>query len=281
MMQNAGELVPWGPSLEPLDGETIQMSTSSHRDPPAAAAAAASHTQFSSFFPHHLEQNQMGTHDTMSGPPRIILYAELLSNIRQVSVGCSLSSACTTMSTQASLSADGQQLTVQHEDEERTLRLPGRVSAPQKLPIQSRDSRNLAWRLPLAGAAPATRFIPPSQLDAQTVAWSATDLPAGGMVKCRDCQTTVIEEGAINTWKDLPSENWAEMMEVWHCHKPDNVDHQGHEHPHHDGQTETEQHLAGRGYGANSRIAGQAGTGFVDLSSLLFFEKDCTNLTVS
>ncbi|KAF7533372.1 hypothetical protein G7054_g7123 [Neopestalotiopsis clavispora] len=186
----------------------------------------------------------------MSGPPRIILYAELLSNIRQVSVGCSLSSACTTTSTQASLSADGQQLTVQHEDEERTLRLPGRVSAPQKLPIQSRDSRNLAWRLPLAGAAPATRFIPPSQLDAQTVAWSATELPAGGMVKCRDCQTTVIEEGAIKRLERPPQRELG---------RDDGV-------------------LA-LGYGANSRIAGQAGTGFVDLSSLLFSEKDCANLT--
>ncbi|ETS87496.1 hypothetical protein PFICI_01324 [Pestalotiopsis fici W106-1] len=208
----------------------------------------------------------------MSGPPRIVLYAELLSNIRQVSVGCSLSSACAT-TTEASLSPDGQQLTVRHEGEECAVQLPGKVSAPTKLPMQTRDSRNLSWRLPLAGAAPM-RFIPPSQLDSQTVAWSASELPVGGIIKCRDCQAMVIGEGTINAWKDLPSENWAEMMEFWHCHKPDNADH---DHLH--GQTESEEHLAGRGYGANSRIAGKAGTGFVDLSSLLFLEKDCANLT--
>ncbi|KAK6199713.1 atp4 subunit B of the stator stalk of mitochondrial F1F0 ATP synthase [Pestalotiopsis sp. IQ-011] len=205
----------------------------------------------------------------MSGPPRIILYAELLKNIRQVSVGCSLPSDCTSY-TEASLSADSQQLTVHHVGEECTLRLPAAVSAPRKLRLS--DGKHLSWRLPLAEAAPPGRE-PYSQPESEVVAWSAAQLPRGGAVQCRGCRTTVVRELLIGDWKDLPSENWAEMMEFWHCHKPDT---EGHDH----GQAEESQaHLAGRGYGANSRIAGQSKIGLVDLTSLLFSEEDCTNLT--
>lgn len=207
----------------------------------------------------------------MSGPPRIILYAELLKNIRQVSVGCSLPSDCTSY-TEASLSADSQQLTVHHEGEECTLRLPAAVSAPRKLRVS--DGKHLSWRMPLAEAAPPGRE-PYSQPESEVVAWSAAQLPRGGAVKCRGCRNTVVRELLIGEWKDLPSENWAEMMEFWHCHKPDT---EGHDH----GQAvESQAHLAGRGYGANSRIAGQSKIGLVDLTSLLFSEEDCTNLTVS
>ena len=28
-------------------------------------------------------------------------------------------------------------------------------------------------------------------------------------------------DAKVRSWKDLPSENWAEMMDFWHCHRPD------------------------------------------------------------
>ncbi|KAF4989583.1 hypothetical protein FGRMN_9045 [Fusarium graminum] len=67
----------------------------------------------------------------------------------------------------------------------------------------------------------------------------------------------------------LPSENWAEMMEFWHCHKP-------HDHEHQDPES-----LASKGYGANHAISAQQGTGFVDLTSFLFSEPDCRGLKYS
>ncbi|KAK9794571.1 putative Ubiquitin-conjugating enzyme E2C-binding protein [Seiridium cardinale] len=204
----------------------------------------------------------------MSGHARILIYAELLSNIRQISVGCSLPSACSS-STEANISPDGQRLTIRHEGEELYLQLPGTVTAPPVLPIPKIDSRSLSWRLPLSSGATHNFSTQP---ESQPVPWSASDLAPGCSVKCRKCENPIISEGTITVWKDLPSENWAEMMEFWHCHKPDTHDH---DHDH----AGDERHLAGRGYGANSRISGQAGTGFVDLTSLLFFEKDCTNLT--
>ncbi|CAI0653025.1 unnamed protein product [Colletotrichum noveboracense] len=59
-------------------------------------------------------------------------------------------------------------------------------------------------------------------------------------------------------------------MDFWHCHKPTD-----HEHSH------EPEHLAKRGYGANSSIAAQNGVGLVDLTSFLFSEADCSGLVAS
>jgi hypothetical protein len=74
--------------------------------------------------------------------------------------------------------------------------------------------------------------------------------------------------GKIKAWKDLPSENWAEMMEFWHCHKPEDDHGKDHE------------HLTSKGYGARSMIGAQLGVGFVDLTSFLFSESDTTHVEV-
>jgi hypothetical protein len=73
----------------------------------------------------------------------------------------------------------------------------------------------------------------------------------------------------LKTWKDLPSENWAEMMEFWHCHKP------------HDHDAKDEDSLGKKGYGASSAIAAQPSVGLVDQTSFLVSEVDCTGLLVS
>ncbi|KAI1841699.1 hypothetical protein JX265_006248 [Neoarthrinium moseri] len=201
----------------------------------------------------------------MSGPPRILIYAELLSNIRQVSVGCSLPSPCSA-TTKADVSVDGLTLTIRHEDDQQSVRLPGRVTASQTLPIHIEGALGISWRLPLA-SAPSTMPLP--RLEAQAVPWSANELQAGCAMNCRSCGSVILPKGVVKVWKDLPSENWAEMMEFWHCHKPHSHDH----------DESAEGDLAGRGYGANSRISAQAGVGFVDLTSFLSLDKDCTNLS--
>lgn len=208
----------------------------------------------------------------MAAAPRILVYAELLTNIRQVSVGCSLPSPCSP-STEASVSADGRKFTLRHEDEQCSVQLPGGVAPSPALPIQKTGSQSLSWRLPLFPAAGSKKALP-QQEDAQTTPWSASDLQPEWAVKCRNCQAPIVSDGAIKVWKDLPSENWAEMMEFWHCHKPD-------DHSHNQAHGEDPEHLAGRGYGANSRISGQEGVGLVDLTSFLLSKRDCANITVS
>lgn len=53
-------------------------------------------------------------------------------------------------------------------------------------------------------------------------------------MSCAVCRTPIIPNcgTTIQTWKALPSETWAEMMDFWHCHKPHNDNHKDHEHSH-------------------------------------------------
>ncbi|KAI0536488.1 ubiquitin-conjugating enzyme E2-binding protein [Xylaria digitata] len=202
----------------------------------------------------------------MSPSQRILIYAELLSNIRQVSVGCTLPTPVST-ATLATVSADGRALTVTHHGSNQTVQLPDAVAPFSQLPIQkSRGTTSLSWRLPLA--TPLTgRALPVSE---EAAPWSATDLEPGSAVACRTCESTVVGAGTLKVWKDLPSENWAEMMEFWHCHKP-------HSHTHEN----DEEHLTNRGYGASSRITAQPGIGFVDLTSFLLADSDLVPSSIS
>lgn len=42
----------------------------------------------------------------------------------------------------------------------------------------------------------------------------------GGSLECSHCGTAILQDTSSITWKPLPSESWAEMMDFWHCHKP-------------------------------------------------------------
>ncbi|ODV94384.1 hypothetical protein PACTADRAFT_35188 [Pachysolen tannophilus NRRL Y-2460] len=40
-------------------------------------------------------------------------------------------------------------------------------------------------------------------------------------LSCAECGETIISSDKINKLNDMPSESWSEMMDFWHCHKPD------------------------------------------------------------
>ncbi|KAK3951013.1 ubiquitin-conjugating enzyme E2-binding protein [Pseudoneurospora amorphoporcata] len=221
----------------------------------------------------------------MTSQPAPLLYAEFLSHIRQISLAISLGSA-SDASTRVVVAADGENVELNHHGQSHTLRLPSKVAlSGASLPIQRPGASTLSWRLPLGQAKNADA----SSADSST--WTATDLKAGSQVACRQCHGVVVNQGVVKVWKDLPSENWAEMMEFWHCHKPDDHDHDHDDYHHHDkanGVATTGQNakaddtsLAARGYGASSLISAQQSVGFVDLTTLLFVERDCSNIIYS
>ncbi|KAI0597903.1 ubiquitin-conjugating enzyme E2-binding protein [Biscogniauxia sp. FL1348] len=209
-------------------------------------------------------KNNCWEHD-MTSPHHVLIYAELLSNIRQISVGCTLPTPSSS-TTKAVVSPDCLRLTVNHDGVERSIPLPGRVALPSQLPVQKTGLTNISWRLPLAGSRDRIQNVSASE---EAVPWSAGDLAPESAVSCRACKTPVVEAGVLKTWRDLPSENWAEMMEFWHCHKP-------HDHKHKDGE-----HLASRGYGASSKISAQSGVGFIDLTSFLLSPSDISEPAVT
>ena len=122
----------------------------------------------------------------------ILIYAELLSNIRQVSVGCSLQTESSS-STQAVVSPDGLSLSLRHHGVERSLQLPGRVVAPERLPPAKRGLKSLTWRLPIAPTTVVANARP--AMEDQSVPWSARDLEPGAAVSCRACKAVLVEAG--------------------------------------------------------------------------------------
>jgi ubiquitin-protein ligase E3 D len=203
----------------------------------------------------------------MAFSDRISIYAELFSNLRMVTVTAELPSP-PDASTRAKLSPDGSRLKILHRGDEEDIQLPGSVEASSALPITNSPANALLWRLPLSSLQHGQDELP---LESESVPWAASDLERGSPVACGTCNALIVAGGAVAIWKDLPSENWAEMMEFWHCHKPDA----------HDGHHQDDENLTGRGYGANSAISARPGTGLVDLTSLLFAESDTKHLKVS
>ncbi|KAK1993739.1 hypothetical protein LX36DRAFT_242960 [Colletotrichum falcatum] len=208
------------------------------------------------------------------------IYVELLANIRQLSVAVSLPSPAGSH-TRGLITPDGATLQLEHAGAQTSFALPGRVqtrgaaaATATALPAPPPASRVISWRLPLAVDASALSSSPPPRSPHdEPVPWTAPDLAPGSAVACRACAAPLVPPGRAREWKDLPSENWAEMMDFWHCHKP--TDHERRGGGEHD-------HLATRrGYGANSSIAAQPGVGMVDLTSFLFSESDCTGLEFS
>jgi hypothetical protein len=206
----------------------------------------------------------------MSSTPVPLIYAELLSNIRQVSVIASLPTP-SNKDTTAALSDDRLQLKLAHNGATVGLILPAQVAAVSSLQQPKLGSREISWRLALPSTASTNNRADPA--DAATAPWSASKLSEQSQVSCRKCGNILLDTGSVRSWKDLPSENWAEMMDFWHCHKP-SVPKKGAANGHHD------THLEEKGYGANARFMARCGVGVVDLTYFLLSKEDCRGVKV-
>ncbi|GAB1742178.1 hypothetical protein NU219Hw_g7740t1 [Hortaea werneckii] len=204
--------------------------------------------------------------------PRIHLYAEHLQNIRTLSIQASLATFSNT-ETKATLSADGSQLSLSHEGETATIQLPITVPGGHNdatLTIPSAPSKELTFRVSLE-EKPGSNLLGTRPTGSETIVpWMSSHLSAHAEISCAKCQTVLIPRGAVTQWKDLPSEGWAEMMDFWHCHKPD-VPHDHHYAHGGDGS-------AGRGIGANSKLAVERGVGLVGPLELLFAKEDTRSI---
>lgn len=199
-------------------------------------------------------------------PIEPLIYAELLSNIRQISILAFLDTPSDS-ATKAELLGDGTLLKLHHAKQDFELKLPGQVVSNSELREFPLGSLELSWRLPLTGEGQRADVDIAQTIEAP---WSSKDMVIGEQVlQCRKCSTTIVEADRIKEWRDLPSEGWAEMMDFWHCHKPS--DHVNHSH-----EDEKQNNLAStKGYGANTKFTAQSGIGFVDHSSFLLAESDC------
>lgn len=193
-----------------------------------------------------------------------LIYSELLPNIRQLSIIAVLPTP-SNASTKAKLSPIGDHFVLHHNGITTSFELPGRAALDAMLQKPAIGDKELSWRLHIGSMSVARPF----ELPSNEAPWSAASLSDDVKFSCRDCGNVVLERGSMKAWKDLPSENWAEMMDFWHCHKPDVP------HAHGDEQTQPD-----KGYGPASRFAATPGVGFVDLTTLLLSEEDCIGIQV-
>lgn len=197
---------------------------------------------------------------------KIFLYAEVLTNIRQVTLYASLETVSTADETVLHLASDKKRVKVQQGDVTAGIYLPTEISGSADLTIAAGKKKEISVRLEIGDTS---ELLPRDDVaNAIEVPWSAQDLSEKMTIHCKKCQGMVVKSGKITAWKDLPSENWAEMMDFWHCHKP------------HDDNT-NENAAGSKGYASTSQLAISPGTGLIDTVSFLLHKTDCTGLKVS
>jgi len=214
--------------------------------------------------------------------PSIHLYAELLNHIRTVTLVASLETE-QNEETRIELSQDGQIIHVTHEGETASLSLPARLigggtAAITLPPIPSRD---ITLRLRLEEKEPGLLMLHGSSEN--VLPWSASTV--SNNIACGHCGSRLLK--SLSEWKDLPREDWAEMMEFWHCHKP-------HEQKSPEAHTEqqspeahTEQELPEahterqQGYAAHEKLCARPGVGLVGPTHFVLSAEDTMNVAVS
>ena len=236
----------------------------------------------------------------------IYLHAELLPNIRQITLYVSLPHALTSVQPTIQLSESRKAVTVSlpepFQDVVETIKLPARVSDGSRRALTTNPkptimhnpfqpngpSHDYSFRMLID--AKETALAPRDEIMDDYVPWTAADMSPSTRIRCRSCDTTFLNpEIGLNipekenkapkiwAWKDLPSGNWAEMMDFWHCHKPD--PHEG------DAKSEAtaalkieEQNAEVKGYGASSRVEAIPGTILIDTATFLLTTSDCVGL---
>ncbi|KAK5738342.1 hypothetical protein LTR17_006061 [Elasticomyces elasticus] len=204
--------------------------------------------------------------------PKVHLYAEHLQNIRTLSIQASLATV-SNAETKATLSADHDYLSLEHEGESVTIRLPISLGSHNDatLTIPAAPTKDLSFRLNIEEKSGQSSLLGRGAPESENVIpWMASELTSDTAVSCSACQAEIVHRGRIRQWKDLPSEGWAEMMDFWHCHKPDE--------PHdHTGEAAN----ASRGFASNSKLIALETVGLVGPMDFLLSTTDCTNLETS
>lgn len=247
--------------------------------------------------------------ENKAGP--LTLHAEYLPNIRQVSVQISAPAGShPEIALSESRRAVSASLTlpepVGYVSE--TIKLPVRVTEGSRRLLSSTNAnaarnghghgagqdtglgREFSYRMQVDDDAELRQRSAVDEPMDSFVPWSAGDMAPSTKLRCRHCERIIIDMPTATTaspsnenstvqpsgwvWKDLPSGNWAEMMDFWHCHKPDPHEDDADAHKH---LTEDENSKV-KGYGASNQVLATPGTVLVDVATFLVSEIDCKGL---
>ncbi|KAL1975160.1 hypothetical protein VTN31DRAFT_3552 [Thermomyces dupontii] len=143
------------------------------------------------------------------------------------------------------------------------------VSEPSAAPnCISRDKKKMGFSYRLEVDQEHALALRQNSLNDDYVPWDADYMKDRGDLLCRYCDYPVAHCGYGWRWRNLPSSNWADMMDLWHCHKPHSREDQL--------QAAAEERSASRrGIGAGNRVVARRQAVYVDISTLLLSKDDC------
>ncbi|EXJ88670.1 hypothetical protein A1O1_05601 [Capronia coronata CBS 617.96] len=195
--------------------------------------------------------------------PKIYLYAEALTHIRQLTLYASLETE-KNEHTKILLSSDKKIITAVHDGESSSIYLPTQISGTAHVTFPIDKKTEISARLQIDDAAQLKAVSDePGGIE---VPWTAGDLNEGTSIRCKSCHGVVLRPGQVSTWKDLPSEHWAELMDFWFCHKP------------HDNDSAHQHAAESKGFSPTSKFTATPRVGLVDAVSFLLHEANCSKL---
>ncbi|KAK9374754.1 ubiquitin-conjugating enzyme E2-binding protein [Lipomyces chichibuensis] len=161
----------------------------------------------------------MGQHETDNRPENsVAYYAELLPRISHITLTISPLVAVPSHLTRISSSKIYMKITP--DSAASILTLPGRAAKDVPISLQqlcelNSNKKDGSLRVKAEREARAEHITP----------LSAKQLSDSKSVQCNECGAVLVKENM--KYLDLPSENWYELMDYWHCHKPNH--HHGNE----------------------------------------------------
>ena len=202
--------------------------------------------------------------------PIVHFYADLLLNIRNVSFACWVTP--TTNPIRIWDSGDDRRISIKYkEPHENSAWHTAHFSFPATLQPHISGSRvlneqrNKSVDRRVRVEQFDSQIVTDAEDHAQKVPWCASELTQECSIRCRECNSTIIDRNRmISGWKDLPSEGWAEMVDFWHCHKP----HESHDHD--------DNGMNAKRQFTSDSIRAQSGVGLIDALSFLVTPSDCS-----
>ena len=187
-----------------------------------------------------------------------ILYAEALVHIQQLTVTATTADDLSTVEGNVELESDRKTFHFTNHGQTATIVFPSQVALNSIHDLSGMSE----WRLPMDPMLVTPVWSSESGRDP----WTAGLLASDAVIACKHCKA-IISSVNPRHWKDLPSENWAEMMDFWHCHKPNSNE-------------ESHSNHATRGYSARESIKCSNGVAFVDQRQIILAQDDCPSLEV-
>lgn len=152
-------------------------------------------------------------------------YVELLSRIRSVSVLVEEEDENVVFIAKKLVQIDSKLIKLILEDEE-SIDIPLPIDVPQIPNLSScfqQKGNIVSIRLPLVDAE-RDRSTNALMSISSNYKWNASYLRKSVVnytFNCSSCNNPLISSTKVKSVLDMPSELWAEMMDFWHCHKPD------------------------------------------------------------